>query len=153
MANSPKPNTQLKNNLTFRDEITFVNIIPTRQMEESCKSLFIIPVFECHGILRPYQSVPPSAISSTLYTTLQCREGVACHRTWVAGLFRLQYRVLPVLAFVPAGRVLGPERKISSRIRSSLQYSAKDARNNKKRAQFLNQLKERSIKCHVFEPL
>ena len=66
--------------------------------------------------LKPYLSVLPSATSSTLYILLQYTEDVACHRMRVTGLFLLQHRALPVLAFVPAGRGLAPERGKLSRI-------------------------------------
>ena len=82
----------------------------------------IIPSFRFTGLVEnfePYLSVLPSATSTTLYTWLQYTADVACHRTWVTGLYRLQHRVLSVLAFAPAGRELGLEKGNLSRIRSS----------------------------------
>ena len=81
----------------------------------------IIPSFRFTGLIEnpnPYLSVLPSATSSTLYISLQYTEDVACHRTWVTGLFRLQHRVLPVLVFAPSGRGLGLEKENLSRTRS-----------------------------------
>jgi hypothetical protein len=56
--------------------------------------------------------VPLSATSLFLYILLQYTEDVACHQTWATDLFRLQHRVLPALAFAPAGRGLGLEKGI-----------------------------------------
>jgi hypothetical protein len=81
----------------------------------------IIPSFRFTGLienLEPYLSVLPSATSTTLYTLLQYTADVACHQTRVTGLFRPQHRVLPALAFAPAGKGLGLEKGNLSRIRS-----------------------------------
>ena len=45
-------------------------------------------------------------------------EDAAYHRTWATGLYRLQDRVLPALAFALAGRGLGPGKESTSRRQS-----------------------------------
>ena len=49
---------------------------------------------------------------------LRCMEDAAYRRTWATGLYRLQDQLLPVLAFVPAGRGLGPGKGSTSRRQS-----------------------------------
>ena len=69
---------------------------------------------------------------------------------WVVGLFQLQRRVLPVLAFALAGRGLGPGKEKLSRIQSKLKESVKNPQEYEKHAHCLNQLK-RPRKSHELD--
>jgi hypothetical protein len=77
---------------------------------------------------KSYPEVSPSAISSILYRGLQRTEDAACHRTWVACLFQLQYRVPLALVFAHAGKGPVPGRGSSSMIQSRMSESVRNIR-------------------------
>jgi hypothetical protein len=100
-----------------------------------------------------YPWVFPSAISTILYTKLRRTEDVACHRTWVTGLFQLQHQVPPVLVFALAGIGLWLERGSASTIQSQLPESVRNVRDTREARTVSTPAEKRSCKCrHVLNP-
>jgi hypothetical protein len=112
----------------------------------------VISIFETNRNYESYPWVTPSAISSTLCKRLQCKEGAACHRMWVTGLFRSQHQVLLALVFVPAGIGLGLERGSASTIQTRISESVRSLRKYIEIRTVSKPAEKRSCKCHVPNP-